>query len=122
MRSEEHRREVRGGVWMLRAKDGRPPAGEQRRRNRHDKPLASMVRKDAFPVGSHRSAGETAQADYPALRFLAGAAPLAFSAGFARSALTGRFLSVLTASRLRRSASMRSTTLGGSFSSGATIS
>ena len=41
---------------------------------------------------------------------------------FLRSALAGFFFSALTESRLRRSASIRSTTFGGSCTSGATIS
>lgn len=58
---------------------------------------------------------------HPALRFRAtGATALAFAAGFFRSAFTGFFLSALTAFRLRRSASMRSTTFAGSCTSGAT--
>src|SRR5687768_370424 len=67
---------------------------------------------------------------YPALRFFAAlatafgaaAAAFVFEAAVARSALTGFFFSVLTASRLRRSASIRSTTFGGSCTSVATTS
>jgi hypothetical protein len=59
---------------------------------------------------------------YAVFRFLAPFAAFAFVAGLARSALTGFFFSALTESRLRRSASIRSTTRGGSCTSGATIS
>jgi hypothetical protein len=49
-------------------------------------------------------------------------AALAFAIGLTMSALAGFFLSALTVLRLRRSASIRSTTFGGSWISGATTS